>query len=118
MKLLKGIQNITDPIGWPNETAPPLMLIRSGFSPSSFSLASTTQENASLISHRAMSSLVSFAFLSSFFIDSVGEMGKSIGSRALKVRGELENRKIKLTQKQSKALPIGKSFDHSHRLHV
>ena len=54
------------PIGWPSATAPPLTLTRSSSIPSMRIEFSVTEANASLISHRSMSSAFSPALSSAF----------------------------------------------------
>ena len=54
------------PMGWPSATAPPLTLTLSSSIPSIRIEFSVTEANASLISHRSMSSAVRPAFSSAF----------------------------------------------------
>jgi len=63
-RIMKCIQ-ITHPIGCPSETAPPWTFTLAGSMSSNFWFATTTTLNASLISHRAISFLLTPAFWSS-----------------------------------------------------
>ena len=66
----------------PRATAPPLTLTFSLGNPSTFSAATATTENASLNSHRAMSSFETPAFFRAMGTARVGAVGKSIGAQA------------------------------------
>lgn len=63
---LSCTKGITNPIGWPRLTAPPWMFTLAGSMSSSFMLANTTTLNASLISHKAISSFRTPAFSSNY----------------------------------------------------
>ena len=66
----------------PKATAPPRVFTTLLSKPKTFSAAIATTENASLNSHRAISSLFTPAFFSAAGTASVGAVGKSIGAQA------------------------------------